>query len=246
MSDLPGLPDLPSDVSDLFETVIALTADALGIGVGSSPQWGIFLNGDPVILADGVLTVEVKQDYSISSYPVEQGAFASYNKVQRPIETRFQFATGGSVSDRQAFLNSIAAIIGDTNLYDVVTPEAIYPNQNLIHQDYRRSAHEGLGLLVVDITCQEVRPASLATSTTTTTSPDATATETSANSTPENPAAAIGQPQSPGDTSLINGGNQQPQTPTTLEQNDATRAMANGPYRGPHLIGPGIEPSSGS
>lgn len=232
MSDLPGLPNLAEDVSDLFSEVIALTSDVIGVG-GSPSQWGIFLNGNPVVLADNVVSLEYKQDFSISNYPVEQGSFASYNKVQRPSEVRLRFSTGGSVADRQAFLDSIAAIIGDTNLYDVVTPEETYSNQNLIRQGYVRHANEGLGLVVVDVSCQEVRPASLATSSTTTTANTGNASaDTSIVSTD---AAQIVDPQQPGASSYVNGGNLQPIAPTSLQQGDATQAMANGPYRGPNL-----------
>lgn len=234
MSILPGLPDLPSDVSSLFSAIAALTSDV--VGVGDSPsQWGIFLNGAAVVQADNVVSVEYKQDFSISDYPVEQGGFSSYNKVQHPQELLLRFSTGGSVADRTAFLASIAAIIGDTNLYDVVTPEATYTNLNLTHQDYRREASKGLGLVVVDIRCEEVRSASLSISSSNTssgTSAGSSSAVTRGADLPDlsQPSSFINNPQSPSASPQVNGGNVQPVQPTAAQSAtfDANAASGTG------------------
>src|SRR5262249_51706443 len=99
-------------------------------------------------------------EWAIANYPVEKGAFESYDKVQTPYEVRVRFASGGSIPNRQALLNSIAAIAGDLNLYDVVTPEAIYTSANIAHYDYNREAARGLGLMVIDVLFQQVRVSS--------------------------------------------------------------------------------------
>lgn len=136
-----------------------LAADAIGIFAGAFlPQpWGIYLGGAPVILANTVLSFDYRQQWSVSDYPVERGAFESYDKVQIPYDARFRMATGGSDADKMAFLDSIAAIAGDLNLYDIVTPDAVYLSCNITHYDYNRHATHGLGLLQVDIWVIEVR-----------------------------------------------------------------------------------------
>ncbi|MBZ9683203.1 hypothetical protein LB531_21330 [Mesorhizobium sp. CO1-1-2] len=136
-----------------------LTQDAFGLlasAFGQQP-WGIYYGGVPVIIADNVVEVQYRQQWSISDFPVEQGAFASYDKVQIPYDARLRFTAGGSAANRAAMLASIAAIAGDTNLYDVVTPEAVYLSCNFTHYDYTRRSNEGLGLLSVDIWLIEVR-----------------------------------------------------------------------------------------
>ena len=75
-----GLPSLPAGVNILTSGVL-LVADAINLINGLTQQWGIFLDGFPVILADNVLTMGFGQDWRIASYTQEQGAFASYNKV---------------------------------------------------------------------------------------------------------------------------------------------------------------------
>lgn len=219
---IPGLPSLASDVLDLFQPVALLVEDLFSIGSNAQSQWGIFKDGEPVVLADTVISVDFRQDFKISNYPVEQGAFSSYNKVQMPFEVKISFARGGSVADRAEFLNSIAAIIGDTNFYDVVMPEATYTSVNLTHQDFNRKASQNLGLLVIDVYAEEVRSASLSTSNSTvatsTGSTAPTADTTSSNSIVSNDFAAINEPQNPAAAPQANGGNVQPQTPTPAQQ----------------------------
>lgn len=122
-----------------------------------SPQWGLFLSGRSVVTAESVADMAYRQDWNISDYPLEKGAFESYNKVQLPYDVRLRFASGGSQERRQALLTSIAAIAGTLTLFDAVTPEAVYSNVNVKHYDYRRTSVNGVGLIIVDVWCEEVR-----------------------------------------------------------------------------------------
>ena len=223
---IPGLPSLSSGAANLFVTqLVLLTADAILGLLGFHQQWGIFSAGVPVVEADNVVSFDFRQDFSISNYPVEQGSFASYNKVQHPQEMKFRFSTGGSNADRQNFLNSIKAVIADTNLYDVVTPDAVYTNLNFVHWDYARSADRGAGLLVVDVWVEEVRPASLASSSTLTgATTGATGTSGPGNITAA-PLPPLNNAQNPAATPQVNGGNVQPQAPTAAQQSAATAAI---------------------
>jgi hypothetical protein len=155
-----GLPDI------LFGSVIAapipLVADALTALAALGPQpWGIYSGGAPVVIADTVVDLGYVKGYTISDYPIEDGGFASYDKVELPYEGRVRFVSGGSPSVRQALLGSVEGIIGDLNLYDVVTPDEVYVNANLVRMEYRRSNQEGGGsLLAMDVSVQEVRVSS--------------------------------------------------------------------------------------
>lgn len=155
--NFPGIPPLASGfVAAIVDTAL-LTADGASIyNVAQPAQWGIFLGGAPVIVADTVSSFSYKQEWAISDYPVEGGAFQSYDKVQIPFDVRVRFATGGSAATRAALLASISAIAGDTNLYDVVTPEATYTSVSISHYDYTRTAVNGVGLLQVDVWCFNV------------------------------------------------------------------------------------------
>lgn len=186
-----GLPALPFGVSVGIAIAQLLTGDIpIGFAGFSAPQWGIFLDGSPVILADIVATLDFRQSWSIADYPVEQGSFASYDKVATPFTARLRMATGGSEDDRTAFLDSIDAIAGDTNLYDIVTPERVYPSVNVESFEYRRTASNGLGILSVDITVIEIR---------------------------DTGEASFSSTNQPSGSDVKDGGTVQPQTPTSSE-----------------------------
>lgn len=154
--DVAGVP-LVNFALDFVQPVLLL-ADALGVFGGvTSPVWGIFLDGVPVVVANSVISMEYKDEYTISDFPLEQGAFESYDKVQVPFTARVRFVMGGSSADRAALLASIDAIVGDLNFYDVVTPDAVYSSANVVHRDYRRTAASGVGLLQVDVWLEQVR-----------------------------------------------------------------------------------------
>lgn len=190
--NVPNVPGVPAVVfaPNAGAAIALLTKDAISSFGGSPQQWGIFSGGSAVITADTVGSFDYRQQWSLSDYPVEEGAFETYDKVQTPFDARFRFASGGSEANREALLNSIAAIAGDLNLYDVVTPEAVYQSVNVTHYDYSRTAVNGVGLMTVDVWTLEVREA---------------------------PSSTMSNTQSPSDAAQTNGGSVQPTAPTSTQ-----------------------------
>ena len=135
----------------------------IGFGGLFTPVWGLYSGGAPVIIADTVMAFDHKQEWSLSDYPVERGAFETYDKVSLPFDVRLRFVAGDTAANRAALLNSLAAVAGTTELFDAVTPEATYSNVNITHYDHRRTARNGLGLLQVDVWCLEVREVTMIT-----------------------------------------------------------------------------------
>jgi hypothetical protein len=168
---IPGIPALPRNVN-VFSATTLLDADQVSLFGGATPQWGIFLDGAPVVVADNVMALDFRKFYRNSKYPQEQGAFATYNKVALPFEPRVSFSTGGSVADRQALLDSVDTISGNLNLYDVVTPEVTYHSCNVVGYDYRRYAANA-GLLTVEVWLEQVVIAGRSTFSNTTSPSDA-------------------------------------------------------------------------
>ena len=153
---IPGLPALAAGI--IFNAVEIVASDVMSLlGLFSGPQWGLFQDGLPVVAADNVLSFDFRQDFRISDYPVEEGAFETYNKVQVPYDVRLQFSSGGSVAQRQELIDSVDAIIGSTDTFDAVTPEKTYLSINPVHQSIRRTSRSGLGLVVIDVYCREIR-----------------------------------------------------------------------------------------
>jgi hypothetical protein len=153
-----GVPALARDPTAAIQNIVLLMQDApISFGAPLGDQWGIFLNGAPVVQADCVVSFSYKQDWAIADYQVEQGGFESYDKVERPFDVRVRYSAGGDDANRQALLDSIAAIADDLNFYDVATPETTYSSANVQHYDYARTAVNGVGLLTVDVWLLEVR-----------------------------------------------------------------------------------------
>lgn len=162
--DVPNLPGVPSVLrapgSSIASTAIALVInDAVGVLEGAlAPIWGVFDDsGDPVAVSDTTLMLEYQGDSRISDYPQEQGAFGSYNKVQMPYHATVTLVCGRSVSARAAFLAAIEGAKQSTDLYTIVSPEATYPNANIVAYDYRRTTRNGATLLIVNLHIEEVR-----------------------------------------------------------------------------------------
>ena len=157
--DVPGVPALPRPPGFAAEALVLLTTDAVPVVGGSqlTPQWGVYLGGQQVLLPDTIVSFDYKQEWHVSDYPLEKGAFENYDKVATPFEVRVRMSRGGAVADRQAFLSAVASIAGTLDLYDVLTPEQTYKSVNVTHYDYRRTAAAGAGLLVVDLWLVEVR-----------------------------------------------------------------------------------------
>ena len=149
------------------------TADTAAglLGFSPAPQWGLYLDGASVISADTIIAFDHKQEWILADYPLERGAFESYDKVQVPFDVRLIFIAGGSLANREALLASVTAIAGDLNVYDAVMPEKVFQNVNVTHFDFRRTTQNGVGILSVAVWCQEVRET---TSSAGTSSPSAT------------------------------------------------------------------------
>lgn len=104
-----------------------------------------------------VIEFAFKKDWTVSDYPQEQGAFQSYDKVELPFDVRMRIAAGGSASNLRDLLDRAEAASKTLDLYDVVTPEKTYRSCNITRYDYRRTATNGVGLIVVDFGLVEVR-----------------------------------------------------------------------------------------
>lgn len=162
--NVPNVPGVPQVVRQALNNVApqvqaALTSDDPGIaGLVQAPQWGIFDSaGNPVALADSVISFEHSKEWRISDYPIEEGAFESYNKVETPFDQRITFAKGGTDADRADFLDAVDAAVASLELYTVTTPEVTYTGANIVRYDLTRRATAGVTLLLVDLQIREVR-----------------------------------------------------------------------------------------
>jgi hypothetical protein len=219
--NLPGVPSLTSYadnafsliVSDALSAVSSLFEPAWGIYIGGEPvitpaslvsqQLGTTFStissvaaliGIPNVVPVTASTIEFDYaaDSPISTYPQEEGAFQSYDKVQLPFDLKLKLACGGSDAQRQAFFSTLEALRTSTALVDVVTPEAVYASCNCKHVDYRRTARNGVDLILADVWFEQVRVIS-ATSFSNTQSPAAASTQSLGNVQPQTPSGSVTQ-----------------------------------------------------
>lgn len=154
---IPNVPNLPRNTGG---ALIKFGGAALANAVFGN-YWGIFgQNGIPLLLSDNVTSVKHQNTSKVSNAPVERGSFASYNKVGDPFTVTVQMSKGsGGVFERGAFLGLLDTLANSTDLFLVITPEAVYPNMAITGYDYAREASDGARLLKVNIHLAEVRQA---------------------------------------------------------------------------------------
>lgn len=180
---LPGVPQLAR--SNLFPAGpppilgLALALGKLWQSIFAQPQWAIYRSQkseEPETDDDGIQTVTVvakrlpvvkpdsfgefsyRNEWSVSDFPVQEGGFASYNKVNNPFEISVRMYHGGTKQGRAKFLESIEAIAGTLDLYDIVTPERTYLNVNVTRYEVTRRGPRGAYFLSeVDLYFREIR-----------------------------------------------------------------------------------------
>jgi hypothetical protein len=193
---LPGVPQLAR--SPLFPPAPAAVV-GLGLALGrlwqaifAQPQWAIYKANKPQKASDGLEEVTVtaervpvvvpdsfgefsyRNEWAVSDFPVQDGAFASYNKVAQPFEIVLRLYKGGSKEARKRFLDSIEAIAGTLDLYDILTPERTYLNVNVTRFEIMRRGEKGAYFLSeVDVYFREIRQVTASYTTTATTTENA-------------------------------------------------------------------------
>lgn len=161
-------PDVPNvaGVPALLRSATVPTPDAILSSVTGSVSdsvlgpvvWGIYdEDGNKVLDPDTFLGIDYRNDSRVSNYPQEQGAFASYNKVETPFDCRVSMAIGSDKAARTAFLDTLEALRKGLDLLTIVTPEVSYPSANLTTYSYRRTATNGVSMLTVELDFTEVR-----------------------------------------------------------------------------------------
>jgi len=144
---LPGVPQLVR--SPLFPPSPAPTLgtaqqDALGAGAGQAPAWGIFdASFNAVLVPDSFLDFDQRAEYRISNFPVQAGAFASYNKVTLPQEVSVRMAFGQDLQARSNFLSTLDTLSASLDLYTINTPERGYDNCNITRYEVTRRGKDG-------------------------------------------------------------------------------------------------------
>lgn len=225
-----GVPALIRSAEPVLQSTILLASDVASVvRMFSGPEWGLFdKNGNALMIGDSVISVDYRQEWRVADFQVEEGGFASFDKVQVPFDVRVTFAVTGEgslfsslipgaglisllsgsspgASNRTTALAVLAKAAKSLDVISVITPEARYDSCNIVHYDYRREAKHGVTLISVDVWLSEIRIAGTA---------QFTQTDT-ASSTPSTTTPTRADSAAP----TTDGGTVQSMTPTKVESN---------------------------
>lgn len=232
-----GLPPLPGAILATIPTVILAGLNpAAGIAPTQTPVYGIFTQqsgstggqtnalgtttnpfqaGSPGQAAltgyASIVGFSTQADSKTPTYPIEQGGFGTYNKVEMPSGFKLQYTVNGGPQQISAFVGRLQALKADTNLYTVVMPEYGWQNVNVIHWDTRRTGSvnngrgSGISLVTFDVWLNEIRQANApqfsntgtGASPTATATPDAQAQQQDGTVQPTAPQNALGTSTNP-------------------------------------------------
>lgn len=160
MAGIPGYPVLksgkiPAPITSVLSSAIGSLWSALFPG----EKWGIYEPGTetPILEVDSVVELGVNGSAEASSYKIETGSFASYNKVRNPTAILLRVTKEGQAITRASIVNWLELNVSAASMFDVVMPEKRYTNYTVVDYRILRNSSSGAGLIVADITVQEVR-----------------------------------------------------------------------------------------
>ena len=166
MAILDGVPALLSGINNVFFVDLQLTKNIPNFIsnqfiLENAVQWGIYEPAKPpkpplkqtqaklVLEVDGFLDFELSNASQVAGYRIEEGKFASYNKVDSPYNANIVLVKNGDEETLRKFLLDLDQISNDIKLYDIVTPQQVYSNANVVQYSYRRTAQEGYNTLYI-------------------------------------------------------------------------------------------------
>lgn len=166
----PNVPEVPGVPAIFRDLTIPSLPELVNQGLGAlaelffgTPLWGLYdQDGQPAVVFDSFLGVRFRDGARISSFPVESGAFSSFNKVDTPYDASIRLAHSGDMASRNVMLGVLERIASSTDLYTVVTPEIVYASANLVNYAYTRDTRNGSSLLIVELQLEEVRQTAVA------------------------------------------------------------------------------------
>lgn len=141
-------------------------------GAASAPQWIIKGEAGRVSFST-VLEFDAKAEISLPEVPIEQGSFATYNRIIEPRTINARLAVQGTRADLQNTIDRLEKMRQGLKPCTITTPHAEYDSFMLESFDYRRDDKSGFNLLTVDLRFKEIKEVGIQQTTTAITEADA-------------------------------------------------------------------------
>lgn len=147
-------------MSQLISGISNVAATAMGFLTGANSNEFALVDSETSLSAfdfDSIIQFEVRAEGHVVSAPIEQGSFASYNKVDSPNYIEVQLAKQGTDDVLQAALKTLDELQTTASKINFVTPVAEYENYTLESYDFSMSQRDGLGVLYIRLHLIEIR-----------------------------------------------------------------------------------------
>jgi hypothetical protein len=155
-----GIPNLLNNLPRAIGfTLLGNLANTLTDLLFPAPNWGVYISGTttPAFNVSSVAELDIGGESDVSDYPLEDGTFATYNKVRTPNMFAIRMMRDGSQAQRAAFLNWLQVTTGGLDIFDVLCPERSYLNATLKSYRISRTSGSGAAMVIADCIFQEVR-----------------------------------------------------------------------------------------
>jgi hypothetical protein len=135
-------------------------------------EWTLLDEGGGTAVAfTSFVDIDYRNEGQALSYPIEEGSFANYNKVDTPLDIRVTLSTQGTDSDFEYILAKLDEYKREAVKLSVSTPSALYESMTLETYSYKRGRDAGAGMLTVELSLIEVREVETQVTTTVITKP---------------------------------------------------------------------------
>ena len=173
--NLPGIPPLqfnPTTVAQVGTLAAPLISNLLG---KLKPKWRILNDSNKdAIVPDSFLSFDYHNESNLPTFPIEQGAFGTYNKVATPYSATLKIVKGATLglgplpsalsslvgssnaTPFDKFIDVLEKMQNDTKLYSVVTPTRTLLNANLKGYDYKQELHNGAEMIIASLNFVEI------------------------------------------------------------------------------------------
>ena len=155
---------LSGNISDFAEDAQSILGEFQSSVSSTLDNWRnaniwIITDSDSQIILEfaSFLSADVHCESNVVSAPVEEGGFATYNKVTQPISVNVSLAFQGAEEDIQDAVFMLGVLREETILVNLVTPDAEYESLTLKSYNYSRKRENGIGVLFVDLSFVEVK-----------------------------------------------------------------------------------------
>lgn len=138
----------------------------------NAEQWTILTeDGASAITFTSFVDIDLRNEGQTLTYPIEEGGFMNYNKVQSPLDIRVTLAVQGTNADFEPILQTLDEYQAEAIKLFVSTPSAYYGPVTLEAYSNKRTRESGAGQLTVELNFVEVREVQTQVSTTVITKP---------------------------------------------------------------------------